>query len=52
MMSDRKCELCGKTFVPRPHWFYKLKGKYYCNYNCWRKAGGDSHKIYSKGDKK
>lgn len=45
-----KCD-CGKLFTPRPCWTYKLKGKKYCSYTCWRAAGGDNKKHYARKEK-
>ena len=47
LFIQRNCDICGKLVIPTPHWMYKThkpgKGiKYYCSYNCYRKAGGDS----------
>ena len=40
----KTCPVCGKNFIPNVHWAYKLGPTYYCRYNCYSKAGGDSHK--------
>ena len=45
-ITSRTCPICGKVFIPSHHWAYKHKGKYYCRYNCYSKAGGDEHKKY------
>ena len=39
---------CGKRFIPRPNWLYKIKSKYYCSYTCWRKDGGDGGNTKNK----
>lgn len=44
-ITSKVCPICGKAFVPTHNWVYKRKGKYYCRYNCYKKAGGDAHKY-------
>lgn len=40
----RVCPICGKNFIPSNEWAYKKSHVYYCRYNCYKKAGGDSGK--------
>lgn len=43
---SRVCPVCGKSFIPTYQWSYKKNYKYYCRYNCYKKAGGDNSKNY------
>jgi len=43
-----KCPVCSKTFVLNSNSIYKLTAKngrrrYYCGYNCYRKAYKETH---------
>lgn len=51
-LTEKKCDLCGKNFIPTFHWLYKIKksGKktlYFCSYSCYRKMGGDNSETFS-----
>lgn len=35
MFIDRKCDKCGKNFVPAPYHQFKDGSKYYCKYTCY-----------------
>lgn len=54
-MPIRECKTCGKKFISKPHYLYKISKKnhtsYYCGYNCYRKAGGDSGKYNLNAEK-
>lgn len=41
----RTCPICGKTFIPTNDWAYRKGYIFYCRYNCYRQAGGDSGEI-------
>lgn len=46
-LQIRKCDECGKEFIPGVEHLYTLKlfgksKKWYCSYTCWRKNGGDN----------
>lgn len=36
-IKDRKCDKCGKNFIPAPYHLYRLekKGKWYCGRHCF-----------------
>lgn len=31
---ERKCPVCGKTFIPAPYHIYRYESKIYCGWNC------------------
>lgn len=39
----RKCNCCGKTFIPTYGWVYRdiPRSKWYCKYSCMRKDTAD-----------
>ena len=41
----KKCNKCGKRFIPAPCHMYRAKGKYQCSYTRYRKEGGDDGKY-------
>lgn len=38
----KSCPICNKRFIPSLSWAYKKDHQYYCRYNCYKQAGGDS----------
>lgn len=36
-MMDRKCEQCGRLFLPAPYHHWRVKDKLFCCYTCMRK---------------
>lgn len=51
-LAEKKCDLCGKNFVPTYYWLYKIKKYakktlYFCSYSCYRKMGGDNGDSFS-----
>lgn len=46
MFELRKCDDCGKEFIPASQHLYKLnkegRTRWYCSYTCWKRNGGDN----------
>ena len=52
ILAEKYCSECGKMLFPTPQWAYKIAGKFYCSYKCYRKAGGDNGKYKTNGTNK
>lgn len=51
----KKCNICGKEFLPAPLHMYKNKNRHgimklQCSYTCYRKAGEDNGR-HNRDDK-
>ena len=50
--DERKCEKCGKLFIPQPLHRFREHGKYYCKWTCWnhRKDKEDKEKRNERSE--
>ena len=43
-IHEYNCPECKRDFIPAAQHIYKIHGKTYCSYTCWRKNGGGQPK--------